>query len=234
MRAERMKMIKLIKNFLNISMATSLAFVALGLCFVIAPATSFDVIAKIVAVLLIVFGVFGLFSAFSSNMLTFSLSICLSVLAIVGGIAIFGNPGIVKTMVPVALGIYFIVSGLIKIRYSYALRSTSASSAWAMPFCAAVLSVVCGIIMLVAPFAFADAMIVVAGIVMIVYALSDFANAVLLRRDINALSDFFEEQKTRMRGGAAKNTGAKKNTNNVKVIKEAEIVKKDEKDKKAE
>ncbi len=208
-------------------MATSLAFVVLGLCFVIAPGTSFDVISKIVAVVFIVFGVFGLFSAFSSSMLTFSLSICLSVLAVVGGIAIFTNPGIVKTMVPVALGVYFIVSGLIKIRYSYALKATTKQ--WATPFVAAVLSVVCGIIMLLAPFAFADAIVMVAGIVMIVYALSDFVNAMLLRRDVDALSNFFEEQKNWMRN-AWKKPGAKKST---KEIKEAEVVKKDEKNKKA-
>ena len=219
-------MLKMIKNFLNISMATSLAFVVLGLCFVIAPGASFDVVSRLIAVVFIAFGVFGLFSAFSSSMLTFSLSVSVAVLAVIGGIAIFANPGIVKTMVPVALGIYFIVSGLIKVRYSYALKNTSEQ--WKMPFVAAVLSVVCGIIMLSAPFAFADAMVVVIGVVMIVYALSDFANAMLLRRDVDTLSNFFEEQK-KWAKGMRKKPGAKKD---VKKIQEAEVVEKDEKGKK--
>jgi hypothetical protein len=82
---------------------------------------------------------------------------------------------------------------------------------------------VCGVISIFCPFAFADAATIAIVIVMIVYAFSDFINAALLQRDIDTISDFFEEHSHKQ--PAKKSSDKKKEP---KRIKEAEVVEKDD------
>lgn len=206
-------MFKFFKSLLTGSILASLAFVLLGIAFIVAPESSMDIICNTIAILLMLYGIYGLVLSFQSISISYSLNIGTSLIALILGIVILCNNAILQVIIPIILGLFFVINGITKLRYAIVLKDQGRS--WAGPIVVALVMVACGIVMLARPIFVAATLTTFLGIIMVVYALFDLVDAVMLHKDLSTLEKYFGGKKRGFREGARKEP---------KEIQEAEVV----------
>ena len=114
---------------------------------------------------------------------------CLSILF---GIILLMYPNIFQVMVPIILGIYFIFSGIFKMRLSLVLKYIDNSS-WILTLLMTILSIIAGFILIINPTTSSIALTLFAGITLIIYSISDIIDMFLFKKNINDLIKGFKK-----------------------------------------
>lgn len=187
--------------------AMTIAMVIFGIIFIIAPGQVLNIIHWIIACLLLAAGAYllcfrGVFG---------------SIILILLGLIVAFHPGVMD-VIPIILGIYVVISSSAKLRGVMSLKSTS-PTAYTVAMVTSVISLVCGVLMIIHPGIANTSFMVIVGIAMVIYGLSDFIDMVILQKHLNAFAKGFSAK--------SKSSDTKKKEG-VKVddIKEAEVVKK--------
>ena len=102
------------------------------------------------------------------------------------GLIILINPEVLS-IIPIAIGFYIVISSLTKIRMTLALKEIS-NSAFTASILMNIISVVSGFIIIFQPIASTAVAIMLLGIMLIVYGVSDFINIVILKSHVQDLS----------------------------------------------
>ena len=105
-------MSKEINKYLNLSIVMSVLFAILGVILVVSPNSSLDTIAYLLAAFLLVYGTYNFIDSFAIHPIFFFMKMASSVISIILGIVIFLNPEIFKNLIPIALGVFFIINGI--------------------------------------------------------------------------------------------------------------------------
>jgi len=176
-----------INNFLNAAINTTILMVAIGIFLALFPTLSLEITRWIFIIALVSAGL---------NMITSDLTgkkrgglisgTILGSFNLLLGLIILINPGILS-IIPIAIGFYIVISSLIKLRMTLALKEIS-NSAFTASILMNIISVVSGIIIIFQPIASTAVAVMLLGAMLIVYGISDLINIIILKAHVQEFS----------------------------------------------
>jgi uncharacterized membrane protein HdeD (DUF308 family) len=208
------KIEKKVNGFLGAAMGSMAVMILIGLAFVLAPGLMLGMLRWGLAIILIIAGIAmvsrdmstgRIFSLFSTSLL--------GIFFVLMGIIIAIHPETIN-IVTIAFGVYMILNSVIQLSIASRIRG---SKAYNTALVTNVIGLVCGIIMIIHPGASNEAVIMVAGALLIIYGISGLVDTFILKSKIDTVKE-----------------NVKKASKTAKTllddVKEAEVVEKDEKD----
>lgn len=186
-------MIKKLNSFINSSICISIMFIIIGIIMVIIPKMSLEILGVILSVILITNGVILMITDIKLNNNFIPVDMLpASMLSILLGIMMLIYPNILSIIIPLMLGTWFIMTSIFKIRLTLYLSKIQ-NTPWLLLMLISILSIVCGFILILNPIDSSVAITLFIGIVIIVYAISDIINMIVLKRNLNKLTKYFKE-----------------------------------------
>ena len=186
-------MIKKLNSFINSSICISIMFIIIGIIMVLTPKMSLEILGVILSVILIINGIILMITDIKLNNNFIPVDILpASILSILLGIMMLIYPNILSIIIPLILGTWFIMTSIFKIRLTLYLSKIK-NTPWILLMSISILSRVCGFILILNPIDSSVAITLFIGIVIIVYAISDITNMIVLKRNIKNLTKYFKE-----------------------------------------
>ena len=130
----------------------SAALIAVGIIFIIQPAQSMVVIARIVGILSMVFGAIKVFSYYSKDLyrLAFQYDFEFGIVLLILGLVVTIRPQAMITVIFIAFGVMALLDGLFKMRIAWDARKFGIR-AWWLTLAMAILTGLIGIAMIFSP-----------------------------------------------------------------------------------
>lgn len=175
-----------------ISIISSIIFILLGIILVSHPETSLTIMSYTICILLVGNGVYQLIMGYHNVSLSLLDGFSGGLLSIILGFLILMKPVTLAVVIPIAIGLWFIVSSSYKLRIAIILRSKN-ESIWLLLCVMSLLMMVCGVILIFNPLSGLIAITKIIGILIIIYSIIDIIEAVLIKKNINLLDSFFQE-----------------------------------------
>lgn len=165
------------------SLISSGVILVLGLLLFFKSSVTLMGISYIFGGLIIAIGVLAIVRFISNNHSDISnqLNIVYGIICIISGIFFIEKPEIIGSIIPVVMGIGIIISSSLKIQQSFNLKSLN-SSYFFWSFVTALLSLICGVVLLFNPFKGAVIITKVIGIFLAMYAILDICNTIVLKK----------------------------------------------------
>lgn len=186
-------MIKKLNSFINSSICISIMFIIIGIIMVIMPKMSLEILGVILSVILIINGVILMITDIKLNNNFIPVDMLPeSMLSILLGIMMLIYPNVLSIIIPLMLGTWFIMTSIFKIRLTLYLSKIQ-NTPWLLLMLISILSIVCGFILILNPIDSSVAITLFIGIVIIVYAISDIINMIVLKRNIKNIAKYFKE-----------------------------------------
>ena len=186
-------MIKKLNSFINSSICISIMFIIIGIIMVLMPKMSLEILGVILSVILIINGVILMITDIKLNNNFIPVDMLpASMLSILLGIMMLIYPNVLSIIIPLMLGTWFIMTSIFKIRLTLYLSKIK-NTPWILLMLISILSIVCGFILILNPIDSSVAITLFIGIVIIVYAISDITNMIVLKRNIKNLTKYFKE-----------------------------------------
>lgn len=151
------------------------------------PNTSLKVFAYALSIILLVFGLYLIIEDIRlSNYGFFAYFTLVGLNSILLGVILLIYPDLLSILIPVILGIWFILSSIIKIKIT-TLLSYEKDSSWIISLIMSILSIACGILLIISPLASAKIIVSFVGILLFVYTLSDIIDMMIFKKNINKI-----------------------------------------------
>lgn len=186
-------MIKKLNSFINSSICISIMFIIIGVIMVLMPKMSLEILGVILSVVLIINGIILMITDIKLNNNFIPVDMLpASMLSILLGIMMLIYPNVLSIIIPLMLGTWFIMTSIFKIRLTLYLSKIQ-NTPWILLMLISILSIVCGFILILNPIDSSVAITLFIGIVIIVYAISDIINMIVLKRNIKNIAKYFKE-----------------------------------------
>ena len=186
-------MLKKLNQIINEAIGISIIFLLLGIIFLIFPNISIKIVAYLIAIILIGSGIYLTYLEIYTKSFLLPIDTLLNgILSILFGIIILIYPDIFKIMIPIILGTYFILDSIFKLKLVILLRRIDNKS-WIVTLLLTILSIICGIILILNPIDSSIALALFAGITLIIYSLSGIIDMILFKKNIHDLTKVFKE-----------------------------------------
>lgn len=182
-------MLKVLKKELNISIITSLVYIALGIVIILNPETIINMIGTIIAVLAISYGV--IMTIINLVNIKEETSLVFGVFAIVLGIALLIYPSSLSVLLSLGIGIWFIASSITRLKFAIILKGVPELN-WAIILISSLLTLVVGISFIFTPLASAVAITTLSGIMMVVYSVIDLFEIIFIKIHIKQIEEVLE------------------------------------------
>ena len=194
------------------SLISSAVILVLGLLLFFKSSVTLMGISYIFGGLIIAIGVLAIIRFISNDHSDISnqLNIIYGIICIISGIFFIEKPEIIGSIIPVVMGIGIIISSSLKIQQSFNLKSLN-SSYFFWSFVTALLSLICGVVLLFNPFKGAVIITKVIGIFLAIYAILDICNTIVLKKSGVSIS---------ISTAIDDNNESRKKTEDAKIIKE--------------
>lgn len=184
-----------INNFLNTAISTTILMIFVGAFLAIFPTLSLEITRWIFIIALISAGVNMIISDLSGKRQAGLLSgTIFGSFTILLGLIILTNPSVLS-IIPIAIGFYVVISSLTKIRMTLALREIS-NSAFTASILMNIISVISGCIIIFQPITSTAVAIMILGLMLVVYGVSDLINIFILKSHV---SEFTKNMKAAKR-----------------------------------
>lgn len=182
---------KTINKFINLSLILSILFIILGITLLVMPEASLESISYMLGAFLLVYGIYNFIDSFRGYVLGYFIQMPIAVLSIILGIVIYLNPNILETLIPVILGIFFIVNGLFKMKLSFIFKDVSSN--FVLSLITSILMVICGLLLFVNPKESAILITSVVGMSLTIYAISDLIDMFIFKKRIKDIENYFNK-----------------------------------------
>lgn len=179
-------MIKRFNRFMNSSILLSALFMIIGIVFILLPKESLTTVSYVISFLLIIYGIFLFTMDCKYGNLLFIDNFANGILSVIFGIIILMYPKFLASIIPIVLGILFIISSLFKIRVSISLKGET--EYWLISLLLSILSIVCGIILIINPFESAVTVTLLMGIILVIYSVTDMLDMIIFKKNINDIA----------------------------------------------
>ena len=180
---------KKIDSFINIQLGSSVFLIVLGIICLIAPGTLLDIIRWAIAIFCLAAGAYMLASDIRRKAPVMFSTTLVGVVLLILGLVFAANPGIMDIF-PIVIGAWFVISGVASVRFSAGLRGTSAGT---YALVTSILSLICGILMILNPWGGQVAIMVFSGIMMIIYGAPNLVDMAVLKHNLNDLAKNFKK-----------------------------------------
>ena len=181
-----------INNFLNAAINTTILMVAIGFFLTLFPTLSLEITRWIFIIALVSAGLSMITSDFAGKKRGSLISgTVLGSFNLLLGLIILINPEVLS-IIPIAIGFYVVISSLTKLRMTLALKEIS-NSAFTASILMNIISLVSGFIIIFQPITSTALAVMLLGIMLIIYGVSDFINIVILKAHVQ---DFSKKMKS--------------------------------------
>ena len=160
-----------------------IVFIILGFFFLGNPEITTQVSGMLFGLILVTSGVYAIIK-YISNMhsnIVFTLELIYGILSLIGGIIIMSNPLGFASLITVFIGVWFIVSGVIKSTLAIRFKKFKEET-WVFNLVIAFVTILIGILLVVNPFKGTLVLTTYVGIMLLVYSGMDIVNQLLLRK----------------------------------------------------
>ena len=179
-------------KLMTISLITSIVFIILGLVLIIFTKFILDVIGYIIAILLIINGVLNIIDDYKQfKVFYFFDGFTSGLLSIIFGIIIIFNPDQTALIMPIMMGLWFILSSTFKLRMALALKDSSKTN-WILPYVLSILTIIMGLCLIFNPGFGTFSIVQVIGFIIILYGICDVIDVIIFKKNLKAIAKVFE------------------------------------------
>lgn len=173
-------MLNKINNCFFFSTILSILFMLVGLMCIVVPSISFEVLAGIITGVFIVMGIVLILFDFY-NKSVFINGFLYGIISFVIGIVLALHPVALKILLPIEIGIWFLVSGLLNLKFALYLKDESMVY-MIIVIIMSLLSVGCGFVLIFRPLETINLLVVTLGITIFVQTSSNLVDIVILKK----------------------------------------------------
>lgn len=175
-----------IKKVIWPSLMSSIFLLLLGVLLFFKSSATLMGISYLVGGVLIALGIIAIINFLRNSMKDIfnQLNIVYGTVSIVAGIFLVTVPEFIGSIIPIVVGITVIISSSFKVQQALMLKNIG-SSYFLPSLIMAIICLLCGLIILFNPFTSAVVVLKIIGLFMIIYALLDIVNSILLKRSSN-------------------------------------------------
>lgn len=183
-------MIKKINKFVDLSIIASIIFTIIGLCLIIFPDVSLNIMSYVIGGLFLIFGIYLFTINYNSLILTDM--IFFGVMMVLLGVILIVYPKLIAQLIPIVLGIWFITDSIVKIRISLSLKDYD-DTPWVLTLVLSIISMLCGVVFILHPLASSEVITTFIGALIMIYALSDIIDMFMFKKHINDVIKSFKK-----------------------------------------
>lgn len=186
-------MLNKLNKYLNSGIILTIVFLLVGGILIIKPDISFNIISYLIGASLIVSGIY-LFIIDSKTKNIFINVFLYAILLTLIGILIILNPITLKVILPIFLGLWFLISGIFKIRLDIYMKD---EPYFILSLITNIITVICGVILLINPVESVSAITISLGIIIVVSSISSLIDIIIFKKNINNVVKYLKEEYTR-------------------------------------
>ena len=186
-------MLNKLNKYLNSGIILTIVFLLVGGILIVKPDISFNIISYLIGVSLIVSGIY-LFIIDSKTKNIFINVFLYAILLTLIGILIILNPVTLKVILPIFLGLWFLISGIFKIRLDIYMKD---EPYFILSLITNIITVICGVILLINPVESVSAITISLGIIIVVSSISSLIDIIIFKKNINSVVKYLKEEYTR-------------------------------------
>ena len=166
------------KSYVNklsqVSIISSVAFIVIGLFLLIKPATTLSMISYVIGIIILVSGIISLIKYFSNHdkVNVYDFGLVFGILNIIIAIVFISNPNMISSIIPLILGIWILVNGIIKLQFAINLRNQPKSN-WGYSAIMSGINILLGLFLVFNPFKGAVVITRTIGGILVGYAIID-------------------------------------------------------------
>lgn len=176
-----------INSFLTAAVSTTVLMICVGFFLALFPTLSLEITRWIFIIALIAAGVNMISADFSGKKKGGLISgTVFGSFIILLGLIILTNPEVLS-IIPIAIGFYVVISSITKLRMTLALKEIS-NSAFTASILMNIISVISGLIIIFQPITSTAVAVMILGIMLIIYGVSDLINIVILKSHVQEFS----------------------------------------------
>lgn len=186
-------MLNKLNKYLNSGIILTIVFLLVGGILIVKPDISFNIISYLIGASLIVSGIY-LFIIDSKTKNIFINVFLYAILLTLIGILIILNPFTLKVILPIFLGLWFLISGIFKIRLDIYMKD---EPYFILSLITNIITVICGVILLINPVESVSAITISLGIIIVVSSISSLIDIIIFKKNINSVVKYLKEEYTR-------------------------------------
>ena len=186
-------MLNKLNTYLNSGIILTIVFLLVGGILIVKPDISFNIISYLIGASLIVSGIY-LFIIDSKTKNIFINVFLYAILLTLIGILIILNPITLKVILPIFLGLWFLISGIFKIRLDIYMKD---EPYFILSLITNIITVICGVILLINPVESVSAITISLGIIIVVSSISSLIDIIIFKKNINSVVKYLKEEYTR-------------------------------------
>ena len=186
-------MLNKLNKYLNSGIILTIVFLLVVGILIVKPDISFNIISYLIGASLIVSGIY-LFIIDSKTKNIFINVFLYAILLTLIGILIILNPITLKVILPIFLGLWFLISGIFKIRLDIYMKD---EPYFILSLITNIITVICGVILLINPVESVSAITISLGIIIVVSSISSLIDIIIFKKNINSVVKYLKEEYTR-------------------------------------
>ena len=186
-------MLNKLNKYLNSGIILTIVFLLVGGILIVKPDISFNIISYLIGASLIVSGIY-LFIIDSKTKNIFINVFLYAILLTLISILIILNPITLKVILPIFLGLWFLISGIFKIRLDIYMKD---EPYFILSLITNIITVICGVILLINPVESVSAITISLGIIIVVSSISSLIDIIIFKKNINSVVKYLKEEYTR-------------------------------------
>lgn len=183
-------MLNKLNKYLNSGIILTIVFLLVGGILIVKPDISFNIISYLIGASLIVSGIY-LFIIDSKTKNIFINVFLYAILLTLIGILIILNPVTLKVILPIFLGLWFLISGIFKIRLDIYMKD---EPYFILSLITNIITVICGVILLINPVESVSAITISLGIIIVVSSISSLIDIIIFKKNINSVVKYLKEE----------------------------------------
>ena len=180
-------MIKRINKYINLSIILSILFIIAGFLLIIWPKASLDTFSYFLGAIMLLYGTYNFIDSFGINPVLCLFQMSSSILTFLLGLAILLNPSIFESLLPIMLGILFIISGAFKTRIALIFKD---EESYILSVITSILMIICGVVLILNPIISALVITTVVGAILIIYSVLDVVDMLIFKKIVKEIDKY--------------------------------------------
>ncbi len=185
---------KLMKSFYKSSLVTSIILLVIGLLLFFKSQEAIIGLSYIIGTILVVLGIVAIIMFFkeSSEDIKNDLNIVYGIVSLILGILVIVNPNAIAKLIPFIVGIIILINSAIKITYALEAKEDG-NDVWKSSLIMALISLLCGIIILFNPFETSVVVFKIIGAFTIIYSVLDIIYMFEIKKEVKDIKKDVKE-----------------------------------------
>lgn len=186
-------MLNKLNKYLNSGIILTIVFLLVGGILIVKPDISFNIISYLIGATLVVSGIYLFIIDSKTNNIFINVFLYAILLTLIG-ILIILNPVTLKVILPIFLGLWFLITGIFKIRLDIYMKD---EPYFILSLITNIITVICGVILLINPVESVSAITISLGIIIVISSISSLIDIIIFKKNINSVVKYLKEEYNR-------------------------------------